>query len=1149
MSKQSFVHLHCHTEYSLLDGAARIKELVRRAAELEMPAVAITDHGAMFGVVDFYKEALKAGIKPLIGCEVYVAPRSRLQKEPKLDDHQYHLVLLAENQEGYRNLMQLVSAAYLEGFYYKPRVDHQLLAENAAGLIALSGCLGGEIPALLERGDQKAAVALAGRYRDIFGPDNFFLELMDHRLPEQPGVNQGLLGIARETGLGLVATNDVHYLYREDAAVHDVLLCIQTGKTVHDSDRLKFETDEFYLKSASEMEELFRDHPEALQNTLRIAGRCSVDFQFDQLFLPGYEVPEGKETSAYLEELCREGLRNRYPEITTQLEQRLVYELKIINQMGYASYFLIVWDLICYARSAGVLVGPGRGSAAGSLVAYCLGITDIDPIKNALLFERFLNPERVSMPDIDIDFSDDKRDRVLSYVAGKYGADRVAQIITFGTMAARGALRDVGRALAFPYGEVDRVAKMIPNEIGMTINRALEQSKELKTLYHEEERYRQLIDTSMAVEGLPRHASTHAAGVVISREPLVNHIPLLKTNDHTVMTQFPMGTLEQLGLLKMDFLGLKTLTIIEETLDHVRRRQGQEIALDRIPLDDAATYKLLSQGETTGIFQLESSGMRNVLRELVPNKFADIVAVVALYRPGPMEQIPVFINSKHGREPINYPHPVLEPILKETYGVIVYQEQIMEIAATMAGFSLAQADLLRRAIGKKKKEILDQQQNIFVQGCIRKGYNRKLGEEIYNLILKFASYGFNKSHAAAYALIAYQTAYLKANYPVEFMAALMTGYCGNSDKVALYISDCRRQDIEVLPPDINESEINFTVVDEKRIRFGLAAVKNVGTGGIESILTARQSKAFFSLRDFSARVDGRLCNRKAVESLIKCGAFDRLGGHRAQYLACLEESIAGGQVMQRERQNGQMTMFALLDSQSKEELMQDRLPDIEEFSDKERLSLEKEMLGLYISGHPLEQYSPLLEKMNQLTPCAELKEAGDRSTVSVGGIVTAVRSIYTKKGRPMAFVRLEDLSGSVEIIVFSNLYEKRGEIFQEDSTLLVKGKVDLKEEEEAKIIAESAVPLPRETRQLFIKIAASIDRTALVKLRKLLRSAKGELPVYLYFEREKKTILLDEGYRASDDRAFLETLEELLGPGSLLLEELKPGQWNTLSKR
>ena len=1149
MSKKNFVHLHCHTEYSLLDGAARIKDLVRRAAELEMPAVAITDHGAMFGVVDFYREALKAGVRPLIGCEVYVAPRSRFQKEPRLDDHQYHLVLLAENQEGYRNLMQLVSAGYLEGFYYKPRVDHELLAENAGGLIALSGCLGGEIPTLLARGDYKAACGLAGRYREIFGPDNFFLELMDHRLPEQPGVNKGLLSIARESGLGLVATNDVHYLFKEDAAVHDVLLCIQTGKTVHDTDRMRFETDEFYFKSASEMAELFEDHPDALQNTLQIAERCHVEFQFDQLFLPGYKVPGGKEPTVYLEELCRKGLRKRYPEITAKLEERLAYELKIINQMGYASYFLIVWDLIRYARGAGVLVGPGRGSAAGSLVAYCLGITDIDPIGNALLFERFLNPERISMPDIDIDFSDDKRDRVLSYVAGKYGAERVAQIITFGTMAARGAVRDVGRALAFPYGEVDRVAKMIPNEIGMTINRALEQNKELKTLYRDEDRYRRLLDTSMAVEGLPRHASTHAAGVVISREPLVNHVPLLKTNDQTVMTQFPMGTLEQLGLLKMDFLGLKTLTIIEETLDHVRRRLGSDIDLNRIPLDDPATYRLLSQGETTGIFQLESSGMRNVLRELVPNKFADIVAVVALYRPGPMEQIPVFINSKHGREPINYPHPILEPILKETYGVIVYQEQIMEIAATMAGFSLAQADLLRRAIGKKKKEILDQQQDIFVQGCLDKGYTRKLGEEIYNLILKFASYGFNKSHAAAYALIAYQTAYLKANYPVEFMAALMTGYCGNSDKVALYISDCRRQDVEVLPPDINESEINFTVVDEKKIRFGLAAVKNVGTGAIESILAARRARPFSSLRDLSARVDGRLCNRKALESLVKCGAFDRLGGHRAQYMACLEESIAGGQVMQRERQNGQMTMFSLMDPQSREDLIRDRLPDIEEFSDKERLALEKEMLGFYISGHPLEQYRPLLERMAQLTPCAELKEARDRSDVSVGGIVTEARSIYTKKGKPMAFLRLEDLSGSVEIIVFSNLYEKRSEIFQEDSPLLVKGKVDLKEEEEAKIIAESAVLLPRETRQLFIRIAASHDRETLAKLRKMLRSAGGELPVYLYFEREKKMIMLEEGYRASDDPVFLKKLEQLLGSGSVRLEELKPGMWNTLSKR
>lgn len=1148
MSKPEFVHLHCHTEYSLLDGAARIKELIRQTAALGMPAVAITDHGSMFGVVDFYKEALRAGVKPLIGCEVYVAPRSRLQKEPKLDDHQYHLTLLAENEAGYRNLMQIVSAGYIEGFYYKPRVDHELLAENSAGLIALSGCLAGELPSLLQRGRDKEARKLAGRYREIFGPDNFYLELQDHRLPEQAAVNRGLCAIARELEMGLVATNDVHYISREDAAIHDILLCIQTGKTVHDSDRMKFGTDEFYFKSAAEMAELFGEQPEALHNTLEIAHRCDVQFQFDRLLLPEFELPDGiTEAGDYLGRLCRKGLEKRYREITGALQERLDYELRIINQMGYANYFLIVWDLIKYARRADVLVGPGRGSAAGSLVAYCLKITDIDPIANGLIFERFLNPDRVSMPDIDIDFSDDKRNRVLSYVTEKYGAERVAQIITFGTMAARGAVRDVGRVLAFPYGEVDRVAKMIPTEIGMTISRALEQNKELQALYQEEERFRQLLDRSMAVEGMPRHASTHAAGVVISREPLVNHVPLTKTNDQAVMTQFPMGTLEQLGLLKMDFLGLKTLSIIEETQAHIQRHHGREIVLSRIPLDDSATYQLLSRGETTGIFQLESAGMRSVLHELVPNKFPDIIAVVALYRPGPMEQIPVFINSKHGRTPINYPHRILEPILKETYGVIVYQEQIIEIAATMAGFTLSQADLLRRAIGKKKKEILDQQRELFINGCLGKGYSQPLAAEIYDLILKFASYGFNKSHAAAYALIAYQTAFFKTHYPVEFMAALMTGYCSNSDKVALYIDDCRRQGIEVLPPDINESETNFTVVD-KKIRFGLAAVKNVGGGAIDSILKARRSRPFRSLRDFCSRVDGRLCNRKALESLVKCGAFDALGGHRAQYLASLEEAVAEGQLLQRERQNGQITMFSLMDSQDKEELIEDRLPDIEPFSDKERLALEKEMLGFYISGHPLEQYRPLLERMTDLTDCAELKEARDRSTVKVGGVVGQVRSIYTKKGRPMAFIQLEDLTGSVEIIVFSDLYEKRSEIFQEDSPLLVRGKIDLKEDEEVKIIAESAVLLPREPRQLFIKIGAATAPPALARLRKMLRSADGGLPVYLYFEKEKKMILLDENFQGSAEPQFLEEIGNLLGPGAARLEELKPGLWHRLTK-
>jgi len=1130
-----FVHLHCHSEFSLLDGAARIKQMVKRAAELNMPALAITDHGNMFGVIDFYRQALSEGIKPIIGCEVYVAPRTRFQKEPKLDDYQYHLLLLAENETGYRNLMRIVSAGYAEGFYYKPRVDRELLQQNAAGLTALSACLAGEIQARLIRGEIENARRVIREYREIFGKNNFYLELHHHHLPEQAVVNRSLKRLSAEEEVPLVASNDVHYLTRDDAFVHDVLLCVQTGKTIHDPGRLKFESQEFYFKDCREMEALFPDCPEALKNTLSIAERCNLELSFDQLHLPEFKLQPGVSADSFLSNLCLDGLKMRYREITSDLNRRLEYELKVIKQMNYSSYFLIVWDLIRYARQNGVLVGPGRGSAAGSLVAYCLGITNIDPIRNGLLFERFLNPERVSMPDIDIDFSDDKRDKVLNYVLDKYGQDRVAQIITFGTMAARAAVRDVGRALGFTYSEVDRIAKLIPTEPGMNIPRSLEQVKELKEASRDE-RYRQLLETSQAVEGMPRHASIHAAGVVIAREPLVNHVPLFKTTENTVATQFPMATLEKLGLLKMDFLGLKTLSIMGETLKHIHSRHSLKLTLEDLPLEDKKTFQLLSQGETTGIFQLESTGMRGVLRDLQPNKFEDIVAVVALYRPGPMEQIPTFINSKHGREQIQYLHPVLEPILSETYGVIVYQEQIMEIASRMAGFTLSQADLLRRAIGKKKKEILDEQRDLFVKGCLSGGYSKEVAIEIYNLILKFASYGFNKSHAAAYALIAYQTAYLKANYPVEFMAALMTGYYANSDKVALYIADCKRQGIAILPPDINESETNFTVVADDRIRFGLAAVKNVGLGSIESILAARREKPYISLRDFTARVDSRLCNRKVVESLVKCGAFDSLGGHRAQYLACLDEVLLQGQSAQREKENGQISMFSLLGREFQDDYLKDSLPPIPAFSDKERLTVEKEMLGLYISGHPLEQYRHLLENMTHLVSCAEMEEAGDNRNVSIGGIVASARKLYTKKGKPMAFVRLEDLTGGIEVIVFSDLYEKNAELFTEDNLLIVKGRTDIKEEEEPKLIAEAVIPLPQDARQLYVKISARHDIGCLVRLKKVLQEKRGQVPVCLYFEKENKLILLEEEYWAPPDIEFRQRLESLLGPGTVKLQ-------------
>ncbi len=1140
MAGDNFVHLHCHSEFSLLDGAARINKLVSRAAELNMPALAITDHGTMFGVIDFYKAAKTAGIKPILGCEVYVSLRSRFQKEARVDDSQYHLVLLAENNNGYRNLMRLVSAGYLEGFYYKPRVDLELLEECSEGLIALSACLAGEIPSLILKGQVEKAREAAARYQKIFGENNFFLELHDHGMPEQKTVNTVLKQFSKEMAIPLVVSNDVHYLSREDAAVHDVLLCIQTGKTVDETERMKFESEEFYFKTAEEMAAGFSDCPEAVKNSMLIAERCNVKNDFTKRHLPEYILPADVDPNSYLKELCYAGLEKRYPTVTPQIKERLEYELKVILQMDYANYFLIIWDLIEYAKREKVIVGPGRGSAAGSLVAYCLGITNIEPLQYGLLFERFLNPERISMPDIDIDFCDDKRDRILNYVCDKYGQEKVAQIITFGTMAARAAVRDVGRALAIPYADVDRIAKLIPMEPKMTISKALKQNKDLKSLY-KEEKYRYLLDTSMAVEGMPRHASTHAAGVVIAREPLVNHVPLYKTADSTVVTQFPMGTLEDLGLLKMDFLGLKTLSIIGEALENILKRHDLKINIEDIPIDDSATYEMLSQGETTGTFQLESTGMRSVLRELMPNKFEDIIAVVALYRPGPMEQIPIFVQSKHGRKEIKYAHPVLEPILNETYGVIVYQEQIMEIAARMAGFTLGQADLLRRAIGKKKKDILDEQQERFVEGCLKNGYSKDLAIEIYDLIMKFASYGFNKSHAAAYALIAYQTAYLKANYPVEYMAALMTTYYANSDKVALYIADCRRMGIEVLPPDINESEIHFTVVSEKRIRFGLAAVKNVGIGAIESIIMARNEKPFMSLRDFCSRVDLRACNRKVLESLVKCGAFDSLGGHRAQYLTVLDDVLAQGQSVQRERENGQISMFSLMESSVQKELLTDELNNIEPFSDKERLSMEKEMLGLYISGHPLEPYREILDNMTKITRCVELADAGDNHHVSVGGIIVAVRKFYTKKNKQMAFVKLEDLTGSVELVVFPDLYERQSNILEEDNLVLVEGRTDLKEEEEVKIITESISPLNRTEKYYRLIIDDEHGQEVLENLKDTLVAENGSIPVCLFFKSDNQTLMLKEDYWIRDHPTCLKRLENLLGPGSVI-EQVRRGE-------
>lgn len=1144
-----FVHLHVHTGYSLLDGATRIPNLLDKAVALKMPAVAITDHGNMYGVMEFYREAVKRGIKPLLGCEVYVAPRSRYQKEHGHDDFQYHLVLLARNKQGYGNLIKVVTAGYLEGFYYRPRVDRELLQEHSEGLIALSGCMAGEIPRLLLKGEETKALETALWYRETFGRGNFYLELQDQGLPEQKELNLRLLKLGEKADIPLVATNDVHYLEQEDGEAHDVLLCIQTGKNVDDPERLKFEGNNFYFKSAEEMQAAFAGFPpEVLTNTLKIAEKIELDFQFNEMHLPSYTIPEPYKTPGeYLEALCLEGLQKRYAKVTPELKERLNYELKVINQMGFAGYFLIVWDFIRFAREQGIFVGPGRGSAAGSLVAYVLFITNIDPLRYGLFFERFLNPERVSMPDIDIDFCYERRDEVINYVVDKYGKDQVAQIITFGTMAARLVVRDVGRALGFSYSEVDRLAKMIPFELGVTIEKALKMNPDLHKLYQGDQRLRRLLDTSRKLEGLPRHSSTHAAGVVISARPLTEYVPLQKTAEGAVVTQFPMNILEELGLLKMDFLGLRTLTIMGEAVRQINRRreEGQKINLDTIPLNDPNTFDLLSRGETAGVFQLESSGMRSVLRELKPTRFEDIIAVVALYRPGPMEQIPVFIESKHGRRAITYLHPDLEPILKETYGVIVYQEQIMEVASKMAGFSMGQADLLRRAIGKKKIEILNEQSRIFLEGVVKQGYSRKLGEELYDLIVKFASYGFNKSHAAAYALIAYQTAYLKANYPVEFMAALLTGVMSSSDKVALYISNCRRMGIEILPPDVNESDINFTVVGPGRIRFGLAAVKNVGKGAIEAILKTREEEGNFTgLVDFCSKVDLRTCNRKVLESLIKCGAFDSLGGLRSQYLNFLDEALLSGHQRQKDKLNGQISMLSFLNGPENPAEAKDMLPSIPEYSPKEKLSLEKEIVGLYISGHPLNQYRFLLDNLKGIIPVGELSEAGDRRLVSIAGMITSLKIIYTKKGLPMCFMVVEDLTGEVEIVVFSDLYEKYQNEFQEDRIVLVNGETDFKEEEEVKLIGKEIVFLPQEPGQLLLKIRGERSRGDMETLKDILTSFPGGTPVFLYFEEGKKLLLTgQECWVSQNDPELFRSLENLLGPDCLKIQQLTENQF------
>lgn len=1124
-----FVHLHLHSEYSLLDGAARIKQAVAKAKEMGMPALAITDHGSMYGVVDFYKACKKAEIKPILGCEVYVAPRTMADRTPRVDDNLNHLVLLAENEEGYRNLLKLVSLGFTKGFYYKPRVDKEALANYSKGLIALSGCIAGEVARKILAGENEKARQAAGDYRDIFGPGNFFLELQDHGFKEQKTANRELLKIHKELDIPLVVTNDVHYVRREDAENQDVLLAIQTGKTVDDPGRMKFQSEELYLKSLEEMSLLFGEYPQAIQNTIEIANRCNVGMDFGKYFLPHYAVPEGFDADTYLVELCYQGARKIYGDLSDEVKKRMEFELGVIKQMGYSAYFLIVWDFIHFAKRSGIPVGPGRGSAAGSLVAYSLGITNLDPLKYNLLFERFLNPDRISMPDIDVDICYERRGEVIDYVVRKYGADRVAQIITFGTMAARAAIRDVGRALNMPYGDVDKVAKLVPTELHVTIEKALNDAPELKELYDQKPEIKKLIDTASALEGMPRHASIHAAGVVITKDPLTHYLPLYKASDGPVTTQFSMGTVEELGLLKMDLLGLRTLTVISDAVRSIPESTGEELDIDLIPIDDPATYEMLCRGETSGVFQLESSGMRAILRDLKPEVFEDIVALVALYRPGPLGSgmVDDFIKNKHGIKKTKYLHPKLEPILKDTYGVILYQEQVMRISSDLSGFSLGEADMLRRAMGKKKPEILAGFRSQFIEGAINNSVDGDIAGQVFDLMEYFAGYGFNKSHSAAYALVSYQTAYLKANYPLQYMAALLTSIKDNADKVAQYIEECRRLGIEVLPPDVNESRESFTVAGNK-IRFGMAAVKNVGMGAVESIIRVREKEGPFSgYADFCRRLDTKVVNKRVLESLIKCGAFDSLGHRRAQLMAAVDSGLGLAQQSQRERENGQLSLLDFF-GDGAQEAVSLNLPEVGEYPEEEMLAMEKETLGLYISGHPLSQYREALNGLATVQ-VAEISELPDDSEVLLGGLIAGIKKVNTRKGDAMAILTVEDLTGTIEVVVYPRPYLQYRQAIQADEVVLVKGKAR-ENNEEVKIIAQEISSLDSHLGgELHLKIE-SMSSPLLDQVQLILSSFKGESPVFLHLGKEKKVIKAGEEFWVDLAGPVIRRLEELLGP-------------------
>lgn len=1156
----SFTHLHVHTEYSLLDGASKIPELVHQAKELGMDSIAITDHGVMYGVIDFYRAAKKEGIKPIIGCEVYVAPGSRFDRElGKNENRYYHLVLLAENDTGYHNLMKIVSRGFTEGYYYKPRVDREVLKEFHEGVIALSACLAGEVATYLRQGFYEEAKKAALEHLEIFGESNYFLELQDHGIPDQQTVNQGLLRISQETGIPLVATNDIHYVKKEDAEAHDILLCIQTAKKVSDPDRMRYDGGQYYLKSEQEMAQLFPYAKQALENTGKIAERCNVEIVFGEQKVPKYEVPEGFTSYSYLKALCEEGLHKRYDPVTEELQARLDYELSTIEKMGYVDYFLIVWDFIKYAKDHGIAVGPGRGSAAGSIVSYCLEITNIDPIRFNLLFERFLNPERVTMPDIDVDFCYERRQEVIDYVVRKYGKEKVVQIVTFGTMAARMVIRDVGRALDMPYAAVDRIAKMIPmgqNGHNPTIRESLSISADLKKAYEEETDVKYLLDMSQKLEGLPRHASMHAAGVVIGQKAIDEFVPLSRGSEDAITTQFTMTTIEELGLLKMDFLGLRTLTVIQDAVRNIKQSKGIDIDIDHLNMEDPEVYDLLCTGQTDGIFQLESNGMKSFMKELRPRNIEDIIAGISLYRPGPMDFIPLYIKGKEHPETITYDCPQLEKILSPTYGCIVYQEQVMQIVMELAGYTLGRSDLVRRAMSKKKGDVMQRERQNFVYGneaenvpgCISRGIDEKTANKIFDEMIDFAKYAFNKSHAAAYAVVAYQTAYLKCHYPEEFMAALITSVLDRTDKVSEYIAHCRRLGISILPPDINEGYSQFSVSDNA-IRYGLSALKSVGRPVIDAIVEERELHGKFKdLKDFISRLSNKEVNKRTIESFIKSGALDSFPANRRQMMMIYVQLIDQVNQEKKSAMTGQMSLLDFLGEEEKKDF-DVKYPNVPEYDKEELLAYEKEVLGIYVSGHPLEDYQELMDSNISATthdfiadPDTGETIAKDQILYTIGGMVASKTVKMTKSNQNMAFITLEDLLGSIEVVVFPKKYEQYRQILEPDSKIFVYGRASISEDE-GKLLLERAVSFEEIPKHVYVQCLNKEDyNTKEQGIYEIIDKYPGDSPVTICLKEEHQSKKLGRQFSLRADGAAIEELKHLLGEGKVLCRQEK---WNT----